>query len=79
MYRHHVFVHSGGKSVQLAEVGPRFEMRRKWSRLRPFFITNLILFDLAYEIRQGTIEHADADIEWVLRPYHRTARKRKLL
>jgi hypothetical protein len=34
---------------------------------------------LAYEIRLGTIEQADADIEWVLRPYQRTARKRNQL
>lgn len=26
--RHHVFVKSGPKQVQLAEVGPRFEMKR---------------------------------------------------
>lgn len=31
-----------------------------------------------FEIRQGTIEAA-ADIEWVLRPYQRTARKRDML
>ena len=27
--RHHVFVKTGKKEVQLAEVGPRFEMKRK--------------------------------------------------
>ncbi|GAA97391.1 uncharacterized protein L969DRAFT_94448 [Mixia osmundae IAM 14324] len=59
-FRHHIFVKSSHKEVQLAEVGPRFEMR-------------------AYEIRQGTIEQADADIEWVLRPYQRTASKRNQL
>jgi rRNA maturation protein Rpf1 len=26
--RHHVFVKTGKKEVQLAEVGPRFEMKR---------------------------------------------------
>jgi U3 small nucleolar ribonucleoprotein protein IMP4 len=33
----------------------------------------------AYEIRQGTIEQTEADIEWVLRPYQRTAKKRSQL
>jgi len=59
-FRHHVFVKTSHKEVQLAEVGPRFEMR-------------------PYEIRQGTVEQKDADIEWVLRPYQRTARKRNQL
>ncbi|PLW15798.1 hypothetical protein PCANC_17251 [Puccinia coronata f. sp. avenae] len=59
-FRHHVFVKSSHKEVQLAEVGPRFDLR-------------------AYEIRQGTVEQKEADVEWVLRPYQRTARKRKQL
>ncbi|KDE08964.1 U3 small nucleolar ribonucleoprotein IMP4 [Microbotryum lychnidis-dioicae p1A1 Lamole] len=59
-FRHHVFVKTSHKEVQLAEVGPRFEMR-------------------PYEIRQGTIEQVEADVEWVLRPYQRTARKRNQL
>lgn len=28
-FRHHVFVKTSHKEVQLAEVGPRFEMRRE--------------------------------------------------
>ncbi|ORX37964.1 putative rRNA primary transcript binding protein [Kockovaella imperatae] len=32
-----------------------------------------------YEIRQGTIDQAEADVEWLLRPYMRTARKRNQL
>ncbi|KAA1074047.1 snoRNA-binding rRNA-processing protein imp4 [Puccinia graminis f. sp. tritici] len=59
-FRHHVFVRSSHKEVQLAEVGPRFDLR-------------------PYEIRQGTVEQKEADLEWVLRPYQRTARKRKQL
>lgn len=59
-FRHHVFVKTSHKEVQLAEVGPRFDLR-------------------PYEIRQGTIEQKEADQEWVLRPYQRTARKRKQL
>jgi len=30
-FRHHVFVKTSHKEVQLAEVGPRFEMRRKFA------------------------------------------------
>ncbi|KAI5477254.1 hypothetical protein MNV49_006550 [Pseudohyphozyma bogoriensis] len=59
-FRHHVFVKTSHKEVQLAEVGPRFEMR-------------------PYEIKQGTIEQTEADVEWALRPYQRTARKRNQL
>ncbi|RKP23415.1 anticodon-binding protein [Syncephalis pseudoplumigaleata] len=59
-FRHHVFYKSGPKEVQLAEVGPRFEMR-------------------PYEIRLGTVDIPDADVEWILRPYHRTAKKREML
>jgi len=59
-FRHHVFVKTSHKEVQLAEVGPRFDLR-------------------AYEIRQGTLEQKEADQEWVLRPYQRTAAKRKQL
>ncbi|KAJ3085016.1 snoRNA-binding rRNA-processing protein imp4 [Quaeritorhiza haematococci] len=33
----------------------------------------------AYEIRLGTVDLADADVEWVFRPYHRTAKKRDFL
>ncbi|GFZ50153.1 U3 small nucleolar ribonucleoprotein protein IMP4, partial [Saitozyma sp. JCM 24511] len=29
-----------------------------------------------YEIRQGTIDQVEADVEWLLRPYMRTAKKR---
>ncbi|KAG1892577.1 Brix-domain-containing protein [Suillus subluteus] len=57
--RHHVFV-KVVRDVQLAEVGPRFEMK-------------------PYEIRQGTIEQTEAEREWVLAHYARTAKKRSLL
>jgi len=59
-FRHHVFVKNSHKDVQLAEVGPRFEMK-------------------PYEIRLGTIEQAEADREWVLAHYTRTAKRRRLL
>lgn len=58
-FRHHVFVKTG-RQVQLAEVGPRFEMK-------------------PYEIRQGTIEQTEAEREWVLTHYTRTAKKRSVL
>jgi len=58
-FRHHVFVKTG-RDVQLAEVGPRFEMK-------------------PYEIRQGTIEQNEAEREWVLSHYTRTAKKRSVL
>lgn len=59
-FRHHVFVKTSHREVQLAEVGPRFEMK-------------------PYEIRQGTVEQTEADIEWQLRPFMNTARKRNQL
>lgn len=59
-FRHHVFVKTGGKGVELAEVGPRFEMR-------------------LFEIRLGTIDTPEADIEWVLRGFQNTNKKRQQL
>jgi len=59
-FRHHVFVKTSPKEVQLAEVGPRFELK-------------------PYEIRQGTIEQTEAEREWVLSHYTRTAKKRSML
>ncbi|OCH90717.1 Brix-domain-containing protein [Obba rivulosa] len=59
-FRHHVFMKIPPKQVQLAEVGPRFEMK-------------------PYEIRQGTIEQTEAECEWVMAHYSRTAKKRSLL
>lgn len=46
--------------IELAEVGPRFELR-------------------PYQIKLGTADMNDADLEWVLRPYMNTAKKRKHL
>ncbi|TFL02706.1 Brix-domain-containing protein [Pterulicium gracile] len=59
-FRHHVFVKVPPRQIQLAEVGPRFEMK-------------------PYEIRQGTIEQKEAEKEWVLAHYTRTAKKRSVL
>ncbi|KAJ2916437.1 hypothetical protein MD484_g3965, partial [Candolleomyces efflorescens] len=58
-FRHHVFV-KAGRQVELAEVGPRLEMK-------------------PYEIRQGTIEQSEAEREWVLSHYTRTAKKRNVM
>lgn len=75
MCRHHVFVKIP-RQVQLAEVGPRFEMKRKSEQLG---IDPPSDFLIAYEIRQGTLEQAEAEKEWVLAHYSRTAKKRRLL
>ena len=37
-FRHHVFVKTGKKEVQLAEVGPRFEMKRTSSVQSDLFV-----------------------------------------
>ncbi|KAI9680630.1 MAG: snoRNA-binding rRNA-processing protein imp4 [Caeruleum heppii] len=58
--RHHVFVKTGFKSVELAEVGPRMTMR-------------------LFEIRGGTLENKDGDVEWHLNQYTRTSRKKDYL
>jgi U3 small nucleolar ribonucleoprotein protein IMP4 len=75
--RHHVFVKVPPKQVQLAEVGPRFDMKRMLPQLTRGmkFLTS----NPAYEIRQGTIEQKEAEREWVLAHYARTAKKRSLL
>lgn len=72
-----MYVKINNKEVQLAEVGPRFEMRGRYFLLSYFRILNInIPFILVYEIKLGTVDLKDADTEWVLRPYQRTARKR---
>ena len=58
--RHHTYVMpKGPKSVQLNEIGPRFELR-------------------LYQIKLGTVDQDDADIEWSLRPFMRSAKKQRL-
>lgn len=78
--RHHVFVRTG-KQVQLAEVGPRMELKRKLLSLqtRIVFYGVLNRHLVAFEIRQGTLEQAEAEKEWVLSHYSRTSKKRNLL
>jgi U3 small nucleolar ribonucleoprotein protein IMP4 len=58
--RHHVYVRLQNGTVELAEAGPRFEMK-------------------LYELRLGTLENKDADVEWRLHSFMRTSHKRDLL
>ncbi|CAR27356.1 hypothetical protein ZYGR_0I06300 [Zygosaccharomyces rouxii] len=57
--RQHVYVRTR-EGVELAEVGPRFEMR-------------------LFELRLGTVENKDADVEWQLRRFVRTANRKDYL
>ncbi|GCE99088.1 snoRNA-binding rRNA-processing protein imp4 [Zygosaccharomyces mellis] len=57
--RQHVYVRTR-EGVELAEVGPRFEMR-------------------LFELRLGTVENRDADVEWQLRRFVRTANRKDYL
>lgn len=54
-FRNHMYVKTGPKSVELAEVGPRFEMR-------------------LFEMRLGTAENTNADVEWRLKNLERHKR-----
>lgn len=57
--RQHVYVRTRD-GVEMAEVGPRFEMR-------------------LFELRLGTLENKDADVEWQLRRFVRTANRKDYL
>jgi U3 small nucleolar ribonucleoprotein protein IMP4 len=57
--RQHVYVKTRD-GVEIAEIGPRFEMR-------------------LYELRLGTLENKDADVEWALRRFVRTANRKNYL
>ncbi|KAH3681895.1 hypothetical protein WICPIJ_007142 [Wickerhamomyces pijperi] len=57
--RQHVYVKTKD-SVEISEVGPRFEMR-------------------LFELRLGTLDNKDADIEWQLRRFVRTANRKNYL
>ncbi|AOW31483.1 U3 small nucleolar ribonucleoprotein IMP4 [Candida albicans P57072] len=57
--RHHVYVKTKD-SVELSEIGPRFEMR-------------------LYEIRLGLPDNKDADVEWQMRRFIRTANRKNYL
>jgi U3 small nucleolar ribonucleoprotein protein IMP4 len=88
-FRHHVYQKLSHKEVQLVEVGPRFELRRKSIKLCGFYKSHgkrfpynraIPFFFLAFQIKLATVDAVEsADVEWVLRPYMRTAKKRILL
>lgn len=61
-FRNHVYDkgEGGPKSIELKEIGPRFELR-------------------LYQVKLGTLEQDEAEVEWVLRPYMNTAKKRQFL
>ncbi|RUS30456.1 anticodon-binding protein [Jimgerdemannia flammicorona] len=66
-YRHHVFVKTSHKDVQLAEVGPRFEMRRTYTSLSLLVLCvptlsdlvcsdYVIIFSLSNQTRHGRLD-----------------------
>lgn len=57
--RHHVYVRTKD-SVEISEIGPRFEMK-------------------LYEIRLGLPDNKDADVEWQVRRFIRTANRKNYL
>ncbi|KAH3672678.1 hypothetical protein WICMUC_004196 [Wickerhamomyces mucosus] len=57
--RQHIYVKTKD-SVEISEIGPRFEMK-------------------LYELRLGTLENKDADIEWQLRRFVRTGNRKNYL
>lgn len=59
-FRHHTYKKTDKQQIELAEVGPRFEMK-------------------LYEIKLGTLDQTEADVEWKLKPYMNTSKKRKHL
>lgn len=58
-FRHHIYRNNAGK-IELAEMGPRFEMR-------------------LFQIKQGTIDIEEADVEWILHSFTNTAKKKNYL
>ena len=82
LYRHHSYKKVEGK-IELSEIGPRFEMKGiQWNcnemKSECVGIWN-VLPCLVYEIRLGTVDQSEADVEWRLKPYMNTAKKRKFL
>ncbi|ESQ28999.1 hypothetical protein EUTSA_v10023618mg [Eutrema salsugineum] len=61
-FRNHVYDKGAGgpKSIELKELGPRFELQ-------------------LYQLKLGTVDQDEADIEWVIRPYMNTAKKRQFI
>eukprot|EP00003_Mantamonas_plastica_P025128 TRINITY_DN484_c2_g3_i1.p2 TRINITY_DN484_c2_g3~~TRINITY_DN484_c2_g3_i1.p2 ORF type:complete len:174 (-),score=75.37 TRINITY_DN484_c2_g3_i1:12-533(-) len=59
-FRHHLYEKTGPKTIELKEMGPRFEM-------------------MLYSLKLGTMDQKEAESEWALRPYMRTAKFRSAL
>lgn len=86
-YRHHTYKKTDHRNIELTEVGPRFEMKRKYfirgglvEGLSGVFIHPLCAFLLVYMIKLGTLENeSTADVEWRLHGYTHTAKKRRFL
>lgn len=53
-------------------------MRGLHAFLQPFKMLSCIIFSV-YEIKLGTVDQNEADVEWRLRPYMNTSKKRKAL
>ena len=80
-YRHHTYKKGeAGKGIELKEVGPRFQLRRKLFLVSCIHISRLTVLFLVYDLKLGTIDQADAaDTEWAYRPYMNTTKKRRFL
>ena len=73
--------------VELTEIGPRFEMKgmakQRTTKCGIHLVveSNLLVssFPSVYEIRLGTVDQTEADVEWRLKPYMNTSKKRKFL
>ncbi|CAH8380606.1 unnamed protein product [Eruca vesicaria subsp. sativa] len=62
-FRNHVYDKGEGgglKSIELKEVGPRFELR-------------------LYQVKLGTMDQEEAEVEWALRPYMNSAKRRRFI
>lgn len=66
-FRHHVFVKTGHKDAQLAEVGPRFEMRCKLS-------LDTIMMSFIYIISNGFVLYSIRNQAWYRRSHRRRFR-----
>lgn len=86
-YRHHTYKKTDHRNIELTEVGPRFEMKRKYfihgglvEELSGVFKHPLFAFLPVYMIKLGTLENeSTADVEWRLHGYTHTAKKRRFL
>lgn len=90
-YRHHIYDKPGGpKSVELKEIGPRFELQLYKVTLSFLFYEQLDcgyiadlqwlhFFFLALQVKLGTMDQSEAQIEWVYRPYMNTTKKRNFI